>query len=260
LFAWLVNCLFMQHPRRRFIKFLTFGTASSFLGGALWRLPVMAVCTPLPGQKPANLTIRLADYPALAQEFGSVRLGINPITGGSEPFPNGNFYPILVNRDGFGNYHVLDTECKHASCVVPAFDSSEFVIRCPCHGSEYDIDGSLVGGPADFPLTKYPSQKDAQGNLNVQIPCWGFDTALSGLPGGPQSRLRLNFPTFPQVVYEVSFGEKPGDAFTVVPFSLTEGGPANQTSLAATGAPASLYVDRSTPTGFFAVGMKLQEI
>ena len=250
----------MHHPRRRFIKLLTFGTASSFLGGGLWRLPVKAECTPLPDQKPANLKIRLADYPALAQDFGSVRLGINPITGGSEPFPNGNFYPILVNRDGFGKYHVLDTECKHASCVVPAFDASEFVIRCPCHGSEYDIDGSLVRGPADFPLTKYPSQNDGQGNLIVQIPCWGFDTAVSVLPGGLESRLRLAFPTFPQVIYEVSFCEKPGEVLTVVPFSLTASGATDQTSLIANGTPVSLYVDRVTPTGFFALGMKLQEM
>jgi len=249
----------MQH-RRQFIRLLTFGTASSFLGGRLWQTPLMAVCVPLPGQKPATLKIRLADYPALGQEFGSVRLGINPISSGSEPFPTGNFYPILVNRDGFGAYHVLDCECKHASCVVPAFDSSEFVIRCPCHGSEYEIDGALRNGPANEPLTKYPALNDGQGNLIVEIPCWGFETTLAALAGGPQSRVRLNFPTFPQVTYEVSFREKPADAWTIVPFSITPGGSASQTVLLATGAPASLYLDRTTPSGSYAVGMKLQEL
>ena len=250
----------MKLARRQFIQYLTFGTASSFLGGHFWQTPVLAECIPVPGQKPATLKIRLADYPALGQEFGSVRLGINPISGGSEPFPTGNFYPILVNRDGFGNYFVLDCECKHASCVVPAFDSSVFIIRCPCHGSEYDIDGSLRNGPANEPLTQYPSLNDGQGQLIVQIPCWGFETTLSALAGGPPSRVRLNFPTFPQVTYEVSFRENLADAWSVVPFSLTAGGAANQTALTADGNPASLYLDRTTQAGYFAVSMKLQEI
>lgn len=213
----------------------------------------------MPGQKPGSLKIRLEDYPALSQAFGSVRLGINPISG-AEPFPNGNFYPILINRDGFGAYYVLDCECKHASCVVPAFDSSEFVIRCPCHGSEYDIDGSVKKGPTLSPLTQYPATNDGQGDLIVQIPCWGFETQLSLAPGGTQSRLRLDFPTFPQVNYEVSFREKAQDAWTLAPFSLTPGGAADQNAYLGNGNPASLYLDHGTPTGCFAVGMKLQEL
>jgi hypothetical protein len=108
-------------------------------------------------------------------------------------------------------------------------------------------------------LTQYPSQNDGQGNLLVQIPSWGFETTLSVLTGGPQSRVRLNFPTFPQVTYEVSFRKSLVDAWSVVPFALTPGGTANQTTLIANGTPAALYLDRTTQAGYFAVSMKLQE-
>ena len=249
----------MQLPRRQFIKILTFGTATSLLGSRFWQQPLVAECSPLPGQVPGSLSIRLADYPALNQEFGSVRIGINPISG-AEPFPDGSFYPILINRDGFGAYHVLDCECKHANCVVPAFDSVEFVIRCPCHGSEYDIDGSVKLGPTQSPLTRYPFTTDGQANLTAQIPCWGFQANLTALSGGSLSRLRLNFPTFPQVSYEVSFREKPQDSWTLAPFSSTPGGAANQTSYLGDGSPVSLYLDCAAPAGCFAVGMRLREM
>ena len=249
--------------RRRFVKILTFGTATSLVAGKLWQREVLAYCDPLPGDLTATFKVRLSDYPALLQDFGSVRLGINPVRPDSEPFPDGNFWPLIINRDDAGNYYVLDSECRHASCVVPTYDpyeEPEGAMRCPCHGSLYNIAGDVIGGPAQNSLHAYPFTFDGNDTLTIQVTCWGFKTELTVLPAGSNSRVRLDFPTFPQVNYEVSFRETAIAAWTTVPFATTPNGATSQTVLAALGLPATVYLDRTTPSGFYAVGMKLSEV
>src|SRR4030095_4829741 len=138
----------LDTKRRQFLRLVTFGTATSMIAGKLWQREVLAFCDATPSQKDAVFNVRISDYPALSQDLGSVRLGINPVRPDDEPFPDGNFYPFLINRDNSGNFYVLDCECRHASCVVPTYDSYDFAIICPCHGSFYGIDGAVIRGPA----------------------------------------------------------------------------------------------------------------
>lgn len=248
----------MKTPRRRFVKLLTFGTATSMMAGKLWQREVLGFCDPLPDQKDAVFKVRVSDYPALLQNFGSVRLGINPV--GNDDFPDGPFYPFLINRDDLGNFHVLDCECRHASCVLPALDASEQGIRCGCHGSFYRIDGAVLEGPAEFPLHAYQFEFDGSDLLTIRVPCWGFETKLAVLPGGPGTRVKLDFPVQGQVTYEVVFSPSPQGPWTVASFATTPDGPADQTSLTTFGGEATLYLDRTTDTGFYAIGMKLSEV
>lgn len=218
----------------------------------------MAFCSPTPSQSEATFKLRLSEYPALQAPLGSVRLGINPVR--SDDFPFGNFWPILINRDEDGILHVLDAECRHASCVVPAYEPADLGMRCRCHGSLYAIDGTVLAGPAEQPLWKHRFEFDGQDTLTIHIPCWGFSAQLSVLAAGAQSRVRLDFPTFPQVTYEVRFRETSSNEWAVVPFALTPDGEANQSSLLATGSAEKIYVDRNTASGFYAVAMQLSEV
>jgi len=247
----------MKIPRRRFVKMLTFGSATSVVAGKLWQRSLLAFCELPPGEKGAVFKVRLSDFPALQQDYGSVRLSINPL---GPSYPDGLFYPFMINRAGDGNFYVLDCECLHAGCVVPAYSNIEFNIQCPCHGSLYDIDGRILSGPTTEPLQQYQFEFDGDDTLTVHIPCWGFKTQLSVLPGGVNSRVQLDFPTFPQVTYEVSFREHPQDPWTPASFATTPEGPVNQTTLTGLGTPATIYLDRTTPTGIYAVSMVLFEI
>lgn len=52
--------------------------------------------------------------------------------------------PIAVFRDGEGVWAV-STVCTHLGCIVkPGTNGFE----CPCHGSRFALDGSVVKGPA----------------------------------------------------------------------------------------------------------------
>lgn len=41
--------------------------------------------------------------------------------------------------------------CRHLGCT-PRWVPDERLFKCPCHGSDYNIEGDVVGGPAPKPL------------------------------------------------------------------------------------------------------------
>ncbi|WP_323379858.1 FAD-dependent oxidoreductase [Streptomyces alkaliphilus] len=56
-----------------------------------------------------------------------------------------------VYRDPAGTVHALSARCTHLGCLV-RFNEVETAWECPCHGSRFDVDGSVVQGPATKPL------------------------------------------------------------------------------------------------------------
>jgi glycine/D-amino acid oxidase-like deaminating enzyme/nitrite reductase/ring-hydroxylating ferredoxin subunit len=54
--------------------------------------------------------------------------------------------------DANGTVYSLDAACTHLGCIVE-FNAGEQTWDCPCHGSRFDIDGSVLDGPASAPLS-----------------------------------------------------------------------------------------------------------
>lgn len=243
----------LNPSRRQFVKTLMFGTASSMLFGQAWRATVLA--QPLPSGV-GVFKVKVSDYPPLQIDYGSVRLGFNPI----DLFgPFGAFYPIVINRESATTFYALDTQCSHAGCVVPPYDEAEGAIRCLCHGSLYALDGSLLGGPASNPLRRYPATFDGE-TLSIQIPGLAYSVSSSVVQNGEASRFQLDFPTFEGVEYEVQFRQSVRDPWSPVLFALSVDGAADQPSLIGNGGPASVFVDRSTPIGFYTVSIKIIDL
>jgi Rieske Fe-S protein len=48
---------------------------------------------------------------------------------------------------------VFAVNCSHLGCSV-AFAADAKRFECPCHGSQFSVDGNVVHGPAVFPLSK----------------------------------------------------------------------------------------------------------
>ena len=55
---------------------------------------------------------------------------------------------ICIVRDG-NKLAAISTTCTHLGCSVGISDTG---FACPCHGSRYDQDGDVTGGPAPKPL------------------------------------------------------------------------------------------------------------
>ena len=68
--------------------------------------------------------------------------------------------PIFVRRIPGGGASAFSTRCSHRGCEVePTAD--RFV--CPCHGSEYALDGAVLRGPAERPLEPFRVVETADG-------------------------------------------------------------------------------------------------
>lgn len=58
---------------------------------------------------------------------------------------------VAVSRDSHGTLHRRSANCTHAGCVVH-WNGTEGCWDCPCHGSHFASDGSVLNGPAVKPL------------------------------------------------------------------------------------------------------------
>lgn len=69
----------------------------------------------------------------------------------------GNY--IIINQDE--KTKVLSSHCTHLGCTINQTENNRLV--CPCHGSEYDLNGNVLKGPAYRSLETIPSKIIADG-------------------------------------------------------------------------------------------------
>jgi Rieske Fe-S protein len=61
---------------------------------------------------------------------------------------------ILVIHARDGGLYAVSSRCTHLGCDV-GYEKNVDRIVCPCHGSEFALDGGRVKGPAKRPLRRY---------------------------------------------------------------------------------------------------------
>ena len=243
--------------RRRFVKTFTFATAYSSLLGKAWTTTLAGEIKLHSTSTTGTLRLKLTDFPALLTESGSVRLAINPVNG---TMPNGQFYPVIINRAANNVFHALNSRCTHQNCIVEPLDSGTKLINCLCHGSIFAIDGRRIAGPASSALAKYSATFDGSNLLELKIPGLGYTITASSVEPANQAapRIRLDFRALRNVEYEVHFRESLEKESSVVPFSLTPTDPAEQTLFSGSAsATVSLFLDRTFPSGFYSIAVRL---
>jgi Rieske Fe-S protein len=61
-----------------------------------------------------------------------------------------------VFRAEDGTLHAVSLRCTHLGCLL-RFNAAERSWDCPCHGSRFDVDGTVLEGPATSPLQRKPA-------------------------------------------------------------------------------------------------------
>jgi Rieske Fe-S protein len=92
-----------------------------------------------PAAQGGKVTFTVQQLPALAALGGSV-------TGHSAGVP----FPLLVLRSSPSVMLAYDARCPHLGCAVRG---AQKLVICPCHGSLFNLDGSVKLGPSTRPLT-----------------------------------------------------------------------------------------------------------
>lgn len=72
---------------------------------------------------------------------------------------------VFVKRDPEG-LRAMSAVCTHLGCTVRR--EGEGMV-CPCHGSRYDAEGRVIGGPAPQALSYYKLELDKRGGLVVDV-------------------------------------------------------------------------------------------
>jgi cytochrome b6-f complex iron-sulfur subunit len=70
---------------------------------------------------------------------------------------------VCVVREG-NKLAAISTTCTHLGCIVGLSDTG---FACPCHGSRFDQDGNVTGGPAPRPLPWFKVSLAPNGDLEV---------------------------------------------------------------------------------------------
>lgn len=112
----------------------------------------VAVAAPVDG----DVVIALAQAPELANAGGAIIAS-----------PSGSGGRYLVANTGSG-YLALGAVCTHQGCDI-AWVPEDREAECPCHGSRFAGDGTVLNPPAPAGLASFPAETDGQGNVVVHL-------------------------------------------------------------------------------------------
>lgn len=76
--------------------------------------------------------------------------------------PNG--VPVLIVRRPSTKFVTLELICTHQQCKGDSLALVAPGLQCQCHGSRYDLDGKVTGGPAVEDLATYTTTYDSVKN------------------------------------------------------------------------------------------------
>ena len=78
-----------------------------------------------------------------------------------------------MSKDEQGKIHCLAINCSHLGCSV-ALNSTDKSFDCPCHGSRFHLDGTVLHGPAAYPLSNLTWKQEDASTITIDGIVLGF--------------------------------------------------------------------------------------
>jgi Rieske Fe-S protein len=72
--------------------------------------------------------------------------------GGGDNAPGDLAFGGFVVKDETGKVNVFAINCSHLGCPI-GLNQKDKTFDCPCHGSRFHLDGTVLHGPAPAPLS-----------------------------------------------------------------------------------------------------------
>lgn len=141
-----------QQGRRAFCRRIV--SVAAYTGG-------FAAILPGCGGNPAS-SIPGQPLPTVSGTFANGAVSVAIATGsplnttGGMALVTSSAGDFLVARTGATTFVVVTAQCTHQACLVSSSTGQTYV--CPCHGSEFDISGRVILGPAVASLAQFPTQ------------------------------------------------------------------------------------------------------
>jgi len=63
--------------------------------------------------------------------------------------------PVIIVHTPSGQFKALSARCTHLGCIVQYQQGPIPHFSCNCHGSQFDINGKNIAGPAPRPLAPF---------------------------------------------------------------------------------------------------------
>ena len=134
--------------RRKLLNFLTGATLATAAGAALY--PIAKVLAP-PADKTgiggATIAKDKLGNPIPASQILVEPPDTRALVAGVAAEPT----YLTVQADGTLSDRGIVDNCTHLGCTFPWNEQAQ-QFQCPCHGSRYAPDGTVVRGPAGLPL------------------------------------------------------------------------------------------------------------
>jgi Rieske Fe-S protein len=156
-----------EHPqvseRRRFFSGII-TAIQAVIGGSLGVILGGAIISPGLGARQENWlpAASLSDLPQ--NEPTPVTLRVTREDGYSQTVDRRT---VFLVRTSDTQVTALDSTCTHLGCRV-SWDAQAQLLKCPCHGGQYDRTGHVVAGPPPAPLARMATRVDG-GQVLVQI-------------------------------------------------------------------------------------------
>ena len=83
---------------------------------------------------------------------------------------------LALRRGRGGQLEALSAVCTHLGCIV-SWNAAEESWDCPCHGSRFALDGSVLDGPATRPLERVALAPDDASGVDVRDEADGIPRA-----------------------------------------------------------------------------------
>jgi len=77
-------------------------------------------------------------------------------------------WKVLFVRTSATEVRAFSPYCTHRRCLV-GYDAPRHRIACGCHGSKFDLNGTVLNGPAPRDLPRYPCWLKGE-RVIVQVP------------------------------------------------------------------------------------------